>query len=60
MTEEMNVARQKWQEIEKDEDVDEETKESFVTHGRFVACILEKKDLVTIPQRNINYYLKFS
>lgn len=45
----MQITKQKWQEIKDDEDIDEETKESFTTHGRFVACILEKNNMVTIP-----------
>lgn len=49
MTDELNIARQKMQEIKEDEDIDEETKESLLTHSRFVACMLEKKDWVTIP-----------
>jgi len=48
MTDELNIARQKMQEIKGGEDIDEETKESLLTHNRFVACILEKKDWVTI------------
>lgn len=60
MTEEMNIAREKWEEIKENEDIDEEAKESFITHSRFLACLLEKKNLVTIPRRNFNYYIKFS
>jgi hypothetical protein len=44
--EEMHIAKQKWQEIKADESIDEETKESFTIHGRFIACILEKKDMM--------------
>ncbi|XP_029660120.1 uncharacterized protein LOC115233696 [Formica exsecta] len=44
--EQMQITKQKWQEIKDDEDIDEETKESFTTHGRFVACILEKNDMM--------------
>jgi len=53
MTDELNIARrniaQKMQEIKEGEDIDEETKESLLTHSRFIACMLEKKDWVTIP-----------
>jgi hypothetical protein len=44
--EEMQIVKQKWQEIKADEDIDEETEESFTIHGRFIACILEKKDMM--------------
>lgn len=49
MIEQMHIAIQKWQEIKDDEDIDEETRKSFMLHGRFIACILEKKNMVTIP-----------
>ncbi|XP_070169277.1 uncharacterized protein [Polyergus mexicanus] len=44
--EQMQITKQKWQQIKDDEDIDEETKESFMSHGRFVACILEKNDMM--------------
>ncbi|XP_050451158.1 uncharacterized protein LOC126851338 [Cataglyphis hispanica] len=43
----MHIAKQKWAEIIKDdEEIDEETKESFMPFGSFTACMLEKKDLM--------------
>lgn len=49
MIEQMDIEKQKWLEIKDDEDIDEETRESFLAHGRFIACLMEKNDLVTIP-----------
>ncbi|XP_011268026.1 uncharacterized protein LOC105258462 [Camponotus floridanus] len=43
---ELNLIRQKMLEIKEDEDIDEETKEYFLTYGRYIACILEKEDLI--------------
>ncbi|XP_072754195.1 uncharacterized protein [Anoplolepis gracilipes] len=37
---------EKWKEMKSDEEMDEETKESFTTHGRFLACLLEKLDMM--------------
>lgn len=44
----MDIAQEKWKEIKMDEELDEETEESFKIHGSFIACILEQKDMVTI------------
>lgn len=34
--------------MKSEEDIDEEAKEALMKHGRFLACMLEKQDMVTI------------
>jgi len=44
--EKIHIAKQKWEKIKNDEDIDEETKKFLTINCRFIACIFEKTDMM--------------
>ncbi|XP_072754113.1 uncharacterized protein [Anoplolepis gracilipes] len=49
--------KETWQKIINDDD-DEETKESITVYGRFIACMLEKKDMMKDSKLVLNKILE--
>ncbi|XP_012215197.2 uncharacterized protein [Linepithema humile] len=45
-TAEIHAAQQTFMEMKSENDLDEETKKVIMKHGRFLACMLEKKDMM--------------